>query len=100
MDQLSDFEALVGKELKVVVGEASLPITVDSATALKPIEDCEDDSVRKQPFSVMFSSALQDRVPEGIHKVVGDGVETEIYLDPCNELGGLAENHTYEAVFG
>ncbi len=96
------FKALVNKEIQVKLGDdVSVPLTVTGVEDGKPIE-CDDDNVCKNPFTVLLSGGMQQRVPEASFEVTGDGIDagTQFFIQALADLNPDDDKIPYSIVVG
>lgn len=101
MTTIDQFKALVGKQITANITQGwSVPLTVDQVDAL-PAPETDEEAVRKDPFSVLLSGPLDNRVPSGSYPISGEGLSDDAvaFIDPLADLNPDDDKLPYEAVF-
>ncbi len=101
MKTLEEFQSAIGKTFTVSLGETQHPITLDAVEVCTPLEGDIPDGVNRNPFTLIFKSPLDVRLPDDTHKVTSEELgELDLYLDCCSGHDQVTEHLTYESHIG
>ena len=97
--KIDEIQPLVGQTFEVHLGENKIPLTLDAVEPGTALEGEEiPESVNRNPFALLFSGALDQRLPDHTYSVTAPTLgDIELYLDCCNELNPIADKLIYES---